>query len=298
MKRDIFTYDETDSSMAKMTESVTYSSRLPLADSQAHELNMLENQLLLLKRLLRPKSRTQSKAAKALEDLNRVLQQEYRPLAQKDDYPDEADMFERLQATMDRAEEMVSFPFLAGRKIIAIGGAFSSGKSTFVNSLLQEEILPTAIQRTTAVPTYIARSTVQTTFAYTKAGRREYLTSRMFQTLTHEFGERLGMSVASMARYLALTSEKMPFTNLAFLDTPGYTGDVDDDPSDKSDIALARESLVGSDALIWCVDVENGDIRENDLQFLESLNFPKEIIIIITKADLKLPSDVMLVETP
>ncbi|MGB9631603.1 MAG: dynamin family protein, partial [Candidatus Methanodesulfokora sp.] len=47
-------------------------------------------------------------------------------------------------------------PWVKDRTVIALLGKFSSGKSSIVNSLLMEKLLPVDVTPTTAIPTYIS----------------------------------------------------------------------------------------------------------------------------------------------
>ena len=56
-----------------------------------------------------------------------------------------------LKKELDRIQQKTANPFL----YVAMIGDFSAGKSTFINALVKRNILKTAWQATTAVPTYI-----------------------------------------------------------------------------------------------------------------------------------------------
>ena len=62
--------------------------------------------------------------------------------------------YQEKQNILFNLRELVDFPFLANKKVVAIGGAFSSGKSRFLNTLMGKQILPVGNKPTTAVPTF------------------------------------------------------------------------------------------------------------------------------------------------
>lgn len=55
---------------------------------------------------------------------------------------------------------------------VAVFGEFSSGKTTFLNALLGEELLSVSLEPTTAVPTFIRYGRAFNLFVYKKNGER------------------------------------------------------------------------------------------------------------------------------
>ncbi len=81
----------------------------------------------------------------------------------------------------------------------------------------------------------------------------------------------------------------MPYENIAFLDTPGYSKSDGEKEIDKN---VALNHLKNIDSLIWLIDIDNGTIRDGDIKFIQSLNFDGDILFIVNKSDKKPLSDV------
>ena len=62
-----------------------------------------------------------------------------------------------LQDVEKRLQDIVTFPSIYNKNIVALGGGFSAGKSEFINSFfIDKEIkLPVGLNPVTAIPTYI-----------------------------------------------------------------------------------------------------------------------------------------------
>ena len=50
-----------------------------------------------------------------------------------------------------------------------------------------------------------------------------------------------------------------------------------------SDRQRAFEQLRASDYLIWLVDIDNGGLTQDDLDFLASLHFQTKVLVVFTK---------------
>jgi GTPase SAR1 family protein len=227
-------------------------------------------------------------AEQALGKLREIIDNKFKLLANLDNFPNEIEIYDDLLNGMEEVSDLCRFPLLSGRHIVAIGGAFSSGKSSFVNSFLGKDILPTAIERTTALPTYIVNAPAEVISAATLAGRMQQLRLIDFEFLTHNSAKDHNISLSTFLRYLTLSSPEMPFENIAFLDTPGYSADPQYGLA-VSDQIIAEQHLRSADAIIWCVDVENGGFRQSDIEFLHRLGTSRPLWVVFNKADLKDP---------
>ena len=69
--------------------------------------------------------------------------------------PNFPELYFDFQQVYERFHDFLLFDRLIGKNIIALGGGFSSGKSSFLNSLLGKLVLPANIDPSTSVPTYV-----------------------------------------------------------------------------------------------------------------------------------------------
>ena len=253
-------------------------------------LESLEDGLNLITRLLAVNSH-ETEAEKKLELLANLIEQDYMELARRDNLPNEAEVYDRIKKAQQTLEEMVKFAFLTDKNIVAVGGGFSAGKSQFINSLLGEELLPTDITPTTSIPTYITSGEQNQLIAFNIFGKKSEIDVDALQAICHAFAQKYNMSFTQILKYITVQNENMPFHNIAFLDTPGYTKSDVHKKEDNTDENIARQHLQAADYLLWVIDIEKGTIPAQDIEFIRTLNFQKPIFFIFNKADKKQPSD-------
>lgn len=185
---------------------------------------------------------------------------------------------------------------LQDKVVISFGGAFSSGKSKFINSISGiEDILPVAQAPITSIPTYIISSATDALRANSIFGYDPKLTAEAMNALTHEFYDTYHIGFSAFVDSIIVESSRFSLPEgIALLDTPGYTK-YDQKSNSKavlSDRQQAFEQLRSTDYLMWLVDIENGGLTQEDISFIETLRIKTPILIVFTKADLKLESEV------
>lgn len=62
-----------------------------------------------------------------------------------------------FKSEYEKFRDFILYDRLIGKNIIALGGGFSSGKSSFLNAIMGRNVLPSDIDPSTSVPTYIVR---------------------------------------------------------------------------------------------------------------------------------------------
>ena len=180
--------------------------------------------------------------------------------------------------------------------VVSFGGAFSAGKSKFINSISGiENILPVAQVPTTSIPTYIIKSNRDELRANSIYGYVTNLTAEAMNALTHEFYDVYGIGFSAFVDSIIVESSRFSLPkDIALLDTPGYT--KHDEKSDSkltiSDKDRAFEQLRASDYLIWLADIDSGCLTDEDLNFIKELRIKTPILIVFTKADKKPESEI------
>jgi GTPase SAR1 family protein len=173
---------------------------------------------------------------------------------------------------------------------LAIVGNFSSGKSTFINSLLGKDICPEDIDRTTSsVTRFVYSPSISVWQIIEKSGQltKKEITNQKYQQLVAKGSNKKNEKLSFEYRY--------PWEDLrdiTIIDTPGFSSS-DDIRSESSGDSETTEEIIASDAdvLFWVIDIQNGEIKRDELERLDRLvNNSAEhlkIYIILNKADLK-----------
>lgn len=203
----------------------------------------------------------------------------------------ELEYYEQFMDLCARLSERGKIQKIQNKAVISFGGKFSAGKSKFINSISGiGELLPVAQAPTTSIPTYIIKSKCDKLSANSIDGYSVEITTEAMNALTHEFYDVYGIGFSAFIDSIIAESVDYSLSDkIALLDTPGYTK-FDDESDSKlviSDRQKAYEQLRASDYLIWLVDIENGGLTKDDVEFMESLHMKTPILIVFTKADLK-----------
>ncbi|TKX28345.1 hypothetical protein CQA38_08220 [Campylobacter sp. MIT 12-5580] len=213
------------------------------------------------------------------------------------DLNDELEAFKALENIEKELELLCAYPKLFKNTIVAVGGGFSSGKSEFISSFMQDKNfkLATDIAPTTAIPTYVFHDEKTRALAITNNGASfdlQKLGDNVHAKFSHNFISTFGFNLKDIVPFMVL-GLKMKEQGLCFIDTPGYN------PSGsghtKEDANTAREYLNKASVLFWLIGLDsNGTIGQSDLDFLRDLDLKeknKELFVILNKADLKSQED-------
>lgn len=194
----------------------------------------------------------------------------------------------------DLLKEFATLPQLHENKKIAVAGSFSAGKSEFISSLFcnKDIHLPTSIEPTTAIPTYIIDSNENAVYAkqFLEGGfvNLTDIDKNIYEKFSHKFLNDVEFNIKSIMPYLCL-STPLTYKNICLLDTPGYNpsstgGYTNEDNQSAFDFSQK------ADILIWVVGIDvNGTISKSDIEFLQNIQEKqfKPLYIILNKADLR-----------
>ena len=237
-------------------------------------------------------------------ELEGLLANEYRAFASRENYPREADAYAELHKVFARCSELRLAPRLAKRNICAVAGGFSSGKSSFLNALIGERILPTNITPTTSIPTYIFHVDDELSVqAFNHLGGGVSIDAIMFKKMTHDFKHDHGVELKRLVHRVSICTPKLQeWKNLALIDTPGYTNPEDnaaggDDGAEQRDEDIALANVLKSQFLIWVVDCEKGTLPEQDIHFIRKFiderpeGAENKLYLVFNKGDKKTQED-------
>ena len=214
----------------------------------------------------------------------------------------ERDLLLRLENIENEMSIVSAYPQLFTKHVIAVGGGFSAGKSQFINSFFKDTnnlSLPTQMDPTTAIPSYVIHEKENKILDITnKNGIVDFtnIAPNILNQLTHNADDRLDFqfNIKEILPFMIVGTEFSDdkYSNICFIDTPGYNPDSSNNKAD--DISTAKEFLSNSSALLWLVatDASSGNLTQSDLDFLQDLNLEnKKLYIVINKADLRSQED-------
>ncbi|WP_199052011.1 dynamin family protein [Aquitalea sp. ASV15] len=245
--------------------------------------------LQLLTRLVGQPAAQEAQRAQ-LARLHTLIHQDFIALTARGSYPGEAQALRQLLGLEEALENLALFPDLASKTVVGVGGGFSAGKSRFLNTLLGVDLLPESLEPTTAIPSFITRGEADIV-ALNTFNQRIPLDHDALQAITHAFNEHYrdslgeGFGFAHILKLLMLHQAQLPWDNLAFLDTPGYSK-ADTEGAALTDQDIAHRQLSEADQVLWLLSAKNGSIRQDDLEFLRTLDHSRPIFFVVTQADL------------
>ncbi|EMG95959.1 hypothetical protein HMPREF1399_00039 [Helicobacter pylori GAM118Bi] len=239
----------------------------------------LEERYDLIARILNAKTNNEG-----LEEYQSVLDNEFLEFASGVDSLKEKEIaLLTLQEIQKELQLVASYPSLFQKTIVAVGGEFSAGKSTFLNNLLGLKLkLPEDMNPTTAIPTYCLKGKREVLMGFSQNGGMVELPHLAFD---HQFLKSLGFNLKEIMPFMLLSAPSMPFEFLCFIDTPGFN------PANQGytggDKEASKESLKHVKHILWLVSCERGGIGSDDLESLKELyeEEGKQVFIVLSRAD-------------
>ena len=224
-------------------------------------------------------------------ELKKIINSKLEDLLSKDAPEDVTSIFYHFNYELNRFEEFLSFPDFSTKNVIGIGGKFSSGKSSFVNALLTDRILPTGTTPTTSIPTLIGKSDKEEIAILNIFNRLIRIDREALKVLKHFPFKNINYSFSHLLKHIFVKTEKLKYSNIVLLDTPGVMS-AHEGYSELTDENRAIAELNNSSFVIWCISADQGTITEDEINILNKIEKRIEKIIILTKADKIPPEDV------
>ncbi|MCR5622938.1 MAG: dynamin family protein [Treponema sp.] len=203
--------------------------------------------------------------------------------------------FERIR---DEMKLIANCPPIHSKMVGAIGGGFSSGKSSFINSFMQEGTvrLATGIVPVTAIPSYVITGGNPSITGISFRGGSFAIKDEMYAAISHKLLKSLDFDLKQILRYITVETcldEKL-FSNICLIDTPGYNAPGTGTTGQDRETAFSY--IEDAKFLVWLVGLDSkGTINTDDLEFLDNLPFGKEaeksLYVVANKADVVKPGD-------
>lgn len=228
-----------------------------------------------------------------LAELCRLIQHDLLTLARQASPDEFAELYLEFEQELKRFREFAAYPQLASKTVVAFGGSFSAGKSSLINSLMGEALMVVEVDPTTALPAYVLAGETDTIYALNHHGLRIKLTEEEFASLTHDEQALYGSQVSRSLSTAFVVRKEFTWHNLAFIDTPGYSGQTR--VGGRTDASISATQLNSAHALVWVVSAKQGVIPETDLDFIARLdpNIPR--LIVVSRADQVNESDLQAI---
>lgn len=224
---------------------------------------------------------------KGLEEYQCILDNEFLEFASGvDSFKEKEIALLALQEIKKELQLVASFPSLFQKSMVAVGGGFSAGKSTFLNHLLGLNLKLSANSTpTTAIPTYCLKGEREVLMGCSQNGGMVELPHLTFD---HKFLDSLGFNLKEVMPSMLLSAPSVPFEFLCFIDTPGY--DAPNQGYTGGDRQDSKEYLANAKYILWVIDCQHGTIQSDDLDYLQELyeEHGKQVFIVLNKADLKI----------
>ncbi|GAA6973781.1 hypothetical protein ID0081_12820 [Helicobacter pylori] len=126
----------------------------------------LKNSHDLIARILNAKMENER-----LAEYQRILDNEFLAFSNEVEFKEQAVALRALQELGNELQLVASYPSLFQKSMVAVGGGFSTGKSSFLNHLLGLNLkLPENLTPTTAIPTYCLKGEREVLMGFLKMG--------------------------------------------------------------------------------------------------------------------------------
>jgi GTPase len=272
--------------------------------SDTQTFNKLRSNFELLRNIIRHSKQTELKVD--LSKIETIIHHEIPQMLQHHAPADFHVLFTNFKAEYERFKDFILFDKLIGKNIIALGGGFSSGKSSFLNALMGKNVLPADIDPSTSVPTYIVSGPVHQVQGINVFDTKIEMELSSIRRISHGFGKLENdddetltdvVTLGHILNSIFFSTPLHQYSNIAFLDTPGYSKSDDVNHTVKTDEQIARSQLNSSNFILWFVQADAGTITNEDITFIQSLHKDIPKLIIVNKADKKAASELTAIIT-
>jgi ribosome biogenesis GTPase A len=233
-----------------------------------------------------------------LEEFGRLITDEFIPFCGIESAVNNAVTLQNLQRLQKEMRLIANFPSLHSKTLGAIGGGFSSGKSSFVNSFIAEGgvRLAAGICPVTAIPSYVVQCETRSVQGITYKGGCFDIDLDLYRKIDHEMLRSFSFNLKEIILYTTVSCpmDEALFGNICLIDTPGYNPPASGAAA--TDFSTASEYIRDASFLIWMIGLDsNGTIPKSDLDFLKSLPFGEDkdraLYVVANKAELKSEGD-------
>ncbi len=163
--------DDTCRSISKNLKDISRDKKESLLETFSRESRLLNSTnsylsnpikgMRLISDIIQPKSVSKSELDELFSEFDNFIKNDFLNFSKKVAIPNEAEIYKNLLSLRDELLENIKFSQLVSKNHIGVGGSFSAGKSSFINSILNrdidDDILPIDSRPNTSIPTYYYR---------------------------------------------------------------------------------------------------------------------------------------------
>lgn len=210
----------------------------------------------------------------------------------------EAKALTLLQSIEQELALLVSFPDIRERTIVGIVGGFSSGKSEFINSFIEDPEVRLAVGLTpvTAIPSYVLATDKRLVRGYSANGGHIDLDIEFYKKISHAFINSFTFDLKSVMPFMCVGAQMRPecFSDICFIDTPGYNPPSTAGEYSQGDRRTAVNFAQQADSIIWLIALgTDGTVPDSDLEFIQQIGVEgRSVYVVLTKADLKAEDEI------
>lgn len=239
---------------------------------------------------------TGSQLSVDLSKIEEIIHKKIPDTLKKNAPEDFYELYTDFKSEYEKFRDFILYDKLIGKNIVALGGGFSSGKSSFLNALMGKSVLPADIDPSTSVPTYIVKGEKHEVMGINVFDAKVSMQPRDIKKIAHGFGELEdeedekvtdAVTLGHVLENIFFSTPLHKYDNIAFLDTPGYSKPDSEKYSAKTDEQIARGQLNSSNYILWFVQADAGTITEEDIKFIKTLREDIPKLIVVNKADKK-----------
>ena len=167
-----------------------------------------------------------------LSKLENIIHQKIPDTLKRNAPEDFYELYTEFKSEYEKFRDFILYDRLIGKNIIALGGGFSSGKSSFLNALMGKRVLPADIDPSTSVPTYIVKGDRHEVMGINVFDTRIHMQLQDIRKIAHGFGEvededdekiTDAVTLGHVLESIFFSTPLQVYSNIAFLDTPGYS---------------------------------------------------------------------------
>ena len=149
-----------------------------------------------------------------------------------------------------------------GLLTVAVVGDFNSGKSTFINGLLEKDLCPTGEEPTTSSVTHFIHGDRERIEREEPAGHRQLVEKPEYDSQVRH--QKTGDQEPCIFH---ISVKASVLEHIRLVDTPGFNAP----PPNRDDTRVTQEAIKGADALIVLMDICKGNPTKSLLEQLDRL---------------------------